>query len=167
MTGDDFNVIAVEMAASLSESLAMSSRTGDSKPAYVTIDKVMNLTNDVMTESEQWYLMSTLQGSLDLTSLRREKNIRFLIPAERLRSLKAHYDEELEDPGLSAAVGKDREPTHQMTGVFRSATRVDPTGQDRTEMYYFEAIIIDLTSGERIWTDKFEYKRTAVGHIWD
>lgn len=167
MTADDFNVIAAEMSASLTKSIAISPRNADSPIAIITIDKVMNLTNDVMTESEQWYLMSSLQGSLDLTSLRRNKNIRFVIPAERLRSLKEHYDENLEYPVLSQADNSKRKPTHQMTGIFRSVTRVDPTGNNRTELYYFEATIIDLFSGESIWTDKFEYKRTAVGHIWD
>lgn len=161
MTVDDLNAMASEMSQSLAKSDAFRERTPTSPPWVISTDKVLNLSNDVMTESEQWFVIAKLRGSLPLQSLSKERNIRFVLPAEQVRKMRR-------DPNLDTrgdAFGADRKPTHQMTATFHSATRADAT--NRTDLYYCEFEIIDLTSAIPAWTDKFEYKRGAVGHVWD
>lgn len=161
MTVDDFEAISREMAASLAASPALSNRTPASAPWVISINKVENLSSDVMTDSEQWAIIAKIRGTLPIEALWDQKNVRFVIPAPQQQKLPAagvHTDQD-------ARFGSHRRPTHQMAATFRSITRAD--AQHRTELYYCEFQILDLISGEPIWSDRFEFKRAAKGHIWD
>lgn len=161
MTVGDLNAMADAMAQSLARSDALRERTADSPLWVISIDKVLNLSSDVMTEAEQWFVIAKLRGSLPLQAMSKERNIRFVIPAEQTRKMRR-------DPNLDTrgdTFGSERKPTHQMTATFHSATRADAT--HRTELYYCEFVIIEFATAVPVWTDKFEYKRGAVGHVWD
>lgn len=161
MTVGDFEAMAAQMAQSLSRSPALAGRTPDSAPMVVAITKVENLSSDVMSEGEQWGVIAKIRGSLPIQALRQQKNIAFVIPAEQTRKLRQQGD-------LGAAAeqfGSERSPTHTMTATFRSVTRA--IDKARSELYFCEFSLIDLKTSEPIWTDRFEYKRLATGHIWD
>jgi hypothetical protein len=161
MTVRDFQDMATEMAQSLSRSPAIAGRGPDSPPMVISITKVENLSSDVMSEGEQWGVIAKLRGELPIQALRQQKNIAFIIPAEQTRRLR-----ERGDLGTAAGdFGSERRPTHTMAATFRSVTRAYDKG--RTELYFCEFSILDLAGGEPVWTDKFEYKRAASGHIWD
>ena len=164
MTVDDLNAMAGAMAQSLAKSDAICSRTADSPAWVISIDKVLNLSSDVMTEAEQWFVISKLRSSLPLQSLAKERNITFVIPAEQVRKMRR--DPNLDTRGAGGqGFGAERKPTHQMTATFHSATRADAT--NRTDLYYCEFEIIEFATAIPVWTEKFEYKRGAVGHVWD
>lgn len=148
---DDYEVMATEMSDSLADSDAIAERGPDSEPWVVSINKVMNLTSDVMSESEQWSIVEQIRGSLPMSDLWKTKKIRFVLPAERREA----------DPMLSDDAGV----THVMTATFRSSTRAVADG--RTELYYCEFELMDLKTGVPVWLDRFEYKRTASGLLWD
>ena len=162
MTADDLHELAAQMAQKLAASDALKQRGPDSEPWVVSFDKALNLSSDLITDSERWYVVHKVQSSLPLQALSQQKNLTFVMPAERLRALRR-------DPNLDIAAdpnfGAQRRPTHQMTATFRSITRADAL--NRTEAYYIEFELLDLRSGEPEWIDKFEYKRAATGHIWD
>ena len=157
MTADDLEVISRELASGVAVSQAVIERTPDSPLWIVSIDKVQNLSSDVMTESEQWSVVQRLRGTLPVQALWKQKNIRFVIPPERRQALETIDEFE--------RYGAQRKPTHQMTVTFRSLTRADEA--NRTELYYCEFELFELTSSQLIWSDKFEYKRAAAGHLWD
>lgn len=161
MTAGDLDTMSHELAASLAASDALAGRNSDSPLWVVSISKVQNLSSDVMTPAEQWSVMARLRGSLPIQALWDQKNVRFVIPAERLDALRARgdFDE------VAGQWGSQRRPTHQMTATFRSITRAD--AKHRSDLYYCEFNLIDLTTGEPVWSDRFEYKRAASGHVLD
>lgn len=162
MTTDDYEHIAIEIAGKLQTQLGeegpFAQRTPDSPPMVVSITKVTNLTSDIMSESAKWYLMERVASSIPFAQLAREKNVRFVIPADRLRAAKQRGT-------VDQDAGAERETSHLMTATFTSVTRA--TGKDRTDLYYCEYNITTRASGEIIWTDKVEFKRTAHGRSWD
>ncbi len=162
MTTEDYEYVAVDMAdklrAGLVESSLLANRTGDTPPMVIAISKVTNLTSDLMSEGAKWYLMERVKSALPLSTLSRDKNIVFVIPAEHLRD--AHRRGTVESDFAA-----ERKPSHAMTATFTSVTRA--TGKDRTDLYYCEYTITDLKSGEMVWTDKVEFKRVAHGRAWD
>src|SRR5947207_13385421 len=85
--GDDLDVMADKMAASIAASPAFRDRTPESAPMVISIQKVENLTDQVMTEGEQWGVIAKIRGSLPIQALRQQKNITFVMPRERVLAL--------------------------------------------------------------------------------
>jgi len=162
MTVEDYEYIAREIAGNLRHSLVdkgfLAARRPDSPPIVVAVQKVVNLTSDIMTEPTKWYLMARVVNSRALRSLRATKNVRFTIPAE-------HLEEARKRGWVGPGFAQERHPTHAMTATFRSVTR--STGVDRTDLYYCQYEITDLRTGEVVWSDKVEFKRIAHGRTWD
>lgn len=162
MTIPDLQDMAAAMAQSLAASPAIAQRAPESDPWIVSIDKVLNLTSDVMTPAEQWAVMHDLRSSTPLQTLYQEKNIRFILPPERLAAMRNDSDA----PGEFESLGVNRTPpTHTMTATFRSITRAQ--AEQRTDLYYAEFEILNHATAEPVWIDRFEYKREATGHVWD
>jgi hypothetical protein len=157
LTADDLREITAQMATKLRASDFLGTRTPDSPPITVAIQRVSNLSSDVIPVSEQWWLMERVRNSLPIVELGKDRNFAFLIPAERLEELRAL--------GFEAGVGSQRNPTHVMDAVFRSVTRSADAA--RTDLYMCEYRITDITSGELAWADSFEFKRAAFGRSWD
>lgn len=161
VTVSDMEAMGAAMATSLAQSEALAERGPDAEPWVVSIHKVENLSDDVMTQSEQWAIIARLRGTLPIQALREQKNVRFVIPAEqtmRLRGEGGFGD-------AADAFGAQRRPTHLMTATFRSVTRAQ--AERRTDLYYMEFVILDIADGTTAWTDRFEFKREAKGHVWD
>jgi len=158
LTVSDIESTAAEMAAKLGGSELLAARTPESPPMVIAINKVENLTSDLIPESEQWYLMQKVRGSLPIVNLGKERNVKFVIPVQHLR-------EGRESGAYAENVAAERRPTHEMSATFRSATRA--ASLDRTEVYMCEYRITDLTSGELEWTEIVEFKRAAFGRAYD
>ncbi len=159
LTTDDVKELSVQIAASLAASDFLRERSPSSERLVVAIDRVENLSSDVVPVSEQWYLMERIRASTPIGSLGSQRNVAFVIPAAQLRQLKERVGAE------AALAGAGRSPTHAMRGVLRSVTR--SAGVDRTDLYSFETRVLDLASGNVIWSDSFEIKRAAVGKQYD
>ena len=162
MTTEDFTDMSEAMAQSLARSSALRDRTPQSEPWVISIDRVQNLTKDIITESERWYVIQRLRSSLPIRAMSQQKNITFIMPKERLDALRSNPKIDVSD---DANLGSQRTPTHQMTGKFIGSERA--TSLQRTDSYFCEFEIMNLATGVPEWTDKFEYKRDAVGHVWD
>jgi hypothetical protein len=165
LTAEDFDEIATRMAASLRRCPAIAARTPTSPLWVITIDKVTNLSNDVMSEGEKWYIMARVRGMLPMLALRQDKNIRLVIPAERRDAMLADPNIGVQAGELTDAFAAERQPTHTLEATFRSITRADAT--HRTDAYVCDFQLLDLRSGEPPWVDQFEFKRAATGHVWD
>ncbi len=158
LTVDDLEATTTEIAQRLSSSDWLSSRTPESPPVVIAIDKVQNLTSDLIPSSEQWWMMARLRDGLNVSALRRDRNVRFVIPQEYLRDA-------IEAGRLPPETGEQRRPTHAMEGTFRSLTRT--AGKDRTDAYMFETRITEIQTGEQVAQENFEFKRIAFGRAYD
>jgi hypothetical protein len=163
LTVEDFEVMAGEMAQSLMASDALAGRGPGSEKWVVSIDKVLNLSDDAMTQNEQWSIMAQLRGAEPLRVLWDQKAVRFVIPPERELPYPTICGPDPSDfPFFS---GVERRVTHTMTATFRSVTRAQ--AKRRSDLYYCEFDLLDLSTGERVWSGRFEFKRQARGHVWD
>lgn len=161
LTIEDIDTMTAEMAHSLLTSDAIASRTPDSSPWTVSIDKVLNLSDEVMTVNEQWSIMAQVRGAAPIQVLWEEKQVRFVIPPERVIALRnSEYGTDFNE-----GFAQDRGVTHTMTATFRSVTRAQ--AKQRSDLYYCEFDLLDFATGEKVWSDRFEFKRQAKGHVWD
>src|SRR6185295_14329622 len=85
---DDLQATTSEMAAKLAASDFLRSRTPDSERIVIAINKVENLTSDIIPESDQWWMMARVRDAQGIRTLSEQKNIRVVIPAEFLRKAK-------------------------------------------------------------------------------
>lgn len=161
LTSDDFTEFAVGLSSKLSQSDFLRDRTPDSAAMIIAVSSVENLSTDLLSEGERWYLMDRVIDSRTMEVLGRQKNIRFVIPAEKLDLLRAR----LRDEGLPMPPAPERAPTHAMTARVLSVTRT--AGRDRTDLYDCRATISDLADGATVWTDSFAIKRIAAGRSYN
>jgi len=161
MTIADIEAMAESMAQSLLSNQSLLERGPTSDPWIVSMDKVLNLSDDVMTQNEQWSIMAQVRGATAIQALSDEKAVRFVIPPERVIELRnSPYGPDFDD-----GFANDRQVTHTMTATFRSVTRAQ--AKVRSDLYYCEFDLLNLTTGEPVWSDRFEFKRQAKGHVWD
>lgn len=158
LAADDFADVANAVAAQLTASAALADRRPENPVWIVAIDRVENLSSDVIPVSEQWWLMAKLRASLPMRTLSQAKAVRFVIPAEHLKEVRAR------DPELAEAA-PERAPTHRMGAVFRSVTRMGENG--RTDLYRVDFDLVNLSDGELEWSGSYEFKRLAFGRSWD
>jgi len=149
---------SAELAAKLRASDLMLNRGSDSSKMIVAITKTENLTTDLISAGEQWYIITRIRDSLPISVLREQKNFVFVIPQEHLRSGrdKGNFPE-----GFAGS----RDPTHEMTATFRSSRRA--AGLNRTDAYECEFRLTDLSTRELVWTNVVAFKRVAVGRSYD
>lgn len=155
---DDFVAITDAMAESLATSDFLKGRTSHSPEIVLTLQKILNLSTDLIPEGERWYLIERVFDSVPIQTLRRDKNIRVIRPADHVKAGK--------DKGLFIQTGDVvAMPTHVLTATFRTITRSG--GNSRTEVYGCQYEIVQLTTGDVVWSEMFEFKRQAFGRSWD
>lgn len=163
LTGDDLQLTTTLMADSLAASRFMTDRTADSPPVVIMINRVRNLTSDIITLPEQWMMVAKVRDSQPIQELARQRNVRFVITPEQHRTLReAGYAGDLESSSLRA--------THVMSATFRSADRAGRIGDAevtnvRADYYYLDYAVSDIDTGEIQWSDKFEFKREVVNKV--
>jgi len=156
---EDFNATVQHMVERLAASDFLAPRDADSEPVYITINKVENLTSDIITQAEQWMLMARVQGALSKPALAR-KRVYFQITPEQHARLRAE--------GFAGDLDRLPRTTHVMKAVFMSARRSERDPKHgytlgEQDYYYLEYTITDLATRHTVWTETFEFKRQAVG----
>ncbi|MBX3363607.1 MAG: hypothetical protein KF866_02470 [Phycisphaeraceae bacterium] len=154
LTAADLDEVAAAMAQSLQASDALRLRSADAPGWVVTMHRPENLSSDMITVSERWYLVERLRSSLPLASLSRERNLMFVLPAE-------HAAEQSASQGAFT----DRRPTHELTASIRSVTR--QAELHRTDAYAIQFRLSEIDNGERVWSGEYFIKRAAFGRAWD
>lgn len=160
---EDYQEMADKMAQSLRQSDAFAQRTVDSEPMIVSFDKVLNLSSEILTRGEQWYVVASVRGAQPINSLWNDKRVAFVIPAQYAIDQRGTLDAERADKGF----GTERRVTHTITSTFRSVTRVGEDGNGRTDVYACEFQMLDLNTNEPVWLDTFDFKRSATGSVRD
>jgi len=161
LTLDDLNAAHEKVVASLAASDFLRDRRPDSPQAVIVINKVLNLTTDIIPPGEQWMHVARLQGAMPLAELALRKNVVFVLPPERVRSLR--------DVGFDVSNEKALKPTHVMSAEFRSIRRDKREAKQEgqvtgiTDYYDLEYTIVNLNTRQIEWTDRFEFQRQALG----
>lgn len=160
LQASDFDETITAMVQSISSSAFLKERSPQSPPAWVTINKVQNLTTDVIPPSEQWMLVARVQSALPLAHFREAYNVRFQITPERHEMLRRE--------GFTGELSAAPTTTHTLSATFMDASRAGrqlATGlvSSRRNFYYLEYSLFDLASKEVVWTDRFEISREATG----
>lgn len=155
---EDLVAFSEEAAQSLASGDAISGRGPRDAPWVIAMRLPRNLSHDVISEGERWFVMERLKDSLAMSRLARERGLVFVIDRERAASA---GDVEGGDP----AGFPNRRPTHVLEGEFRSIER--RSGEHRTDAYAFVLSLRDLADGAVVWSDSFVIKRGAHGRAWD
>jgi hypothetical protein len=158
LTVSDFEFVSSEMSAKLAASSLLEGRTPGYAPMTVAVSKVENFSTDILSEGEKWYLVDSVLDSESMRALRDERNIRFVIPAEKLTLLRKTL-------GPEEQVAAQRSPTHTLTARIRSVTRA--ASLDRTDLYSCEFSMVLLDTGEIVWSDSVLLKRIARGRSYN
>ena len=161
---DDLDAIVHEMIQSLAASDFLSTRTADSPSVSIMINKVQNLSSDVVTEAEQWRVVARIRGAVPLAEFARTKNIIFQITRPRHAMLVRS--------GYVGDLGPTKLPTHLMAATFRSIRRAGHSTKKkltdlRADTYYMEFRITNLETRELEWVGEFLFKREATGLLID
>ena len=160
LTDRDLDEVVQAMRSSLAASDFFGQRDEHVAPAVIVLDRVENLTGDLLTRPERWMLVARVQGALPIRELAAKKNIAFQITPERHAMLRK--------AGFAGELDAAPEATHLMTATFRSARRAGRDTQTgltdrRADYYYFEYRITEVRPRRLAWTYSFEIKREAVG----
>jgi hypothetical protein len=160
LTNEDYNFIADELAAHLQRDITtgpLAERSPESPAMVIAIQRVVNLTSDLLPAAVKHYLMERVKDGLP-KALLNGKNMGFVISAELAEA-------GLQSGEFEAGSFAERAPTHVMTARFRSVTRI--AEKERTESYLCDYQIVDLTGWQLVWSGQVEFKRWAHGRLGD
>jgi hypothetical protein len=158
LTARDIDDMAAAMASKLEVSSVLAGRDASSEVMVVAMNRVENLTDDVIPRGEQWAIMVKVRDNADMVRVGRERGVKMVIPKEFLV-------EGMDRGTLEEGFGRERQPTHAMGATIQNATRSG--AKARTDVYVCEFRMTKLASGEIVWTDVFELKRQAFGLSFD
>jgi len=165
LTLGDYNHAVAEITHQLVASDFIRQRTADSPPITIEINKVTNLTTDIIAPGEQWMLMARVRGALAQSPAIRQKNITFNITPERHDTLR--------EAGFEGDLGPTTPGTHLMTATFRSfdprtAVNAEQGFVDlRKDPYSLTYQITDLQTRRVVWHGAVEFARQASGLVID
>lgn len=155
------SVDLVDMTDRMAESFAaderMSARTSQSPPWVISMDRMHNYTNQIMPEDEKWLYLARLRAQLQQSEIVRRRNVIWVIPPERWPMVQR----ELGDAPLELR----RTPTHELTAEFGALTNT--SGKGRSDAYLCEYQLVDIQSGEMVWSGMWEVKRSVAGKTYD
>lgn len=145
------------MAMSLARDGEIASRTPASDPWVVSMNRVINHTNQIIPEREKWLYVGRLRAVLGATDFARERNIIWMMPPHRW----AQVQDELGPPPPELRLT----PTHELTAELTALTST--SGGGRSDTYLTEFQLIDLDTGSIVWQDHWEVKRAISGITYD
>lgn len=147
------------MAQSFTATPAIAERTVRSPRWLISIDKVANNTNQIITENQKWAYVGRLRALLTQTKISDQKNLVWIVPPERWPIIAEELRSVGEPPELR------RPPTHVMGATFDALTNT--SGEGRSDAYLCTFQLVELASGALVWEDSWEVKRTVAGKTYD
>jgi hypothetical protein len=147
------------MARSLAGDEVISKRSANDKPWVISVYRVINHTNQIITDREKWLYTARLRAMLTQSDFAAKRSIIWVIPPERWPMV-------AEELGVSEEpYGLRMNPTHQLTAEFHALTNT--SAQGRSDAYFCDYQLLDLQTGTMIWDDAWEVKRHASGLTYD
>jgi hypothetical protein len=159
LSASDYRFTIEETKKQLLESDMFRDRNSASPKMTVTVDKVINLTSDIIPEGEQWGFVWSVWSDPSVQSMARSKNIATQVRPDIVERLQVRI------AGTSDGI---QLPTHLMSATFDSATRTSKERKsgwidsrlDRYQMIYH---ITDVRTGEVVWNSIVEFAKEADG----
>lgn len=148
-----------EMAQRFAADPAISSRMPDDDAWVISIDRMVNRTNQIIPDGEKWLYLNRLRALLAQSNIAQEKSLLWVIPPERWSIVRSEHPEAEEPYGLRLP------PTHLLTATFLALTNTSAAG--RTDTYHCGYELIELGSGSIVWEGSWEVKRATTGRTWD
>ncbi len=148
-----------KMARSFAQSPAIMSRTYASPRWIISIDKIVNHTNQIIPENEKWAYIGRLRARMTQARISEQRSLVWIVPPEKWPIIAEELRSTGEPPDLR------RPPTHLLTGQFSALTNT--SGEGRSDAYLCTYELVDLATGEVVWQDSWEVKRSAVGKTYD
>jgi PBP1b-binding outer membrane lipoprotein LpoB len=155
LASSDVVTMTDQMTQSLMARKNVGSRTPGSTPWIVTMDRVINKSNDIIPDGEKWAFVNRLRAQLAQSPAMRERNIQFVVPPAQANELNAR-----EQAGTMRA-----KPTHALTATFYSITNASRGG--RSDAYLCAFQLVDLKDDTIVWEDKYEVKRSVARNAFD
>lgn len=166
LRASDIEVNTQQMVDGLASSPFLSARTADSPKAVLRPERLVNLSDNRLSQGDQWAAMSKVLLSPNMLELLRSKNIVVQMPALKSDAI-ARAGLTINEPAAEIA------PTHIFSGRLRSLTRAgggDDAGSDRVQRrdtFMFEYSIYEIRSREIMWSGQSEFSRLAHGSLID
>jgi len=135
------------MSGSLKSSLFFVECANSKLPIRLSYQKAENQSSDMLRPAEQWMFVERVLDSAMIQTLKDSYDITTIRAAEKINR------------------STNRDVTHLMTAVVTTVTRDEY--KDRTDAYRCQYEIINLQTGELVWSDGYEIKRVASGLSWD
>jgi PBP1b-binding outer membrane lipoprotein LpoB len=149
----------VEMTDRMADSFAadpvIGRRSESSETWVVSIDRVVNHTNQIIPGREKWLYTTRLRARLAESNLTRRCNIIWVVPPERWPAAAGEF--ESEHPRML--------PTHLLAAEFQTLTQTSAAGRSDTYVCAFQ--LTDLGNGRLVWEDLWEVKYAVRGLTWN
>jgi hypothetical protein len=155
----DLVAMTDRMAESFAQDAVIGARTPESDPWIISIDRIVNHTNQIIPDGERWLYIGRLRAMLGQSQLARERRIIWIIPPERWPMIAEELGVSREPYGLR------ENPTHLLTAEFLALTTT--SGAGRSDAYLCNYQLVDLAVGTITWEGSWEVKRAIEGRTYD
>lgn len=147
------------MAESFANDPVLGRRGSDADPWVISVDRVVNYTNQIIPQREKWLYLARLRALLAESESAVGRNIIWTIPPQRWPMVAQELGLDEEPYGLRLP------PTHLLTAEFHALTNT--SGAGRSDMYLCSFQLLHLSSGTVVWEEKWEVKRAVSGLTYD
>ena len=152
------SVDLVDMTDRMADSFAgdpvIGRRNEASETWVVSIDRVVNHTNQIIPVREKWLYTTRLRAKLVESDIARQRNIVWVVPPERWPAA----------AGVLESNHRRLRPTHLLAAEFQTLTRTSAAGRSDTYVCAFQ--LTDLGDGRLVWEDLWEVKYAVRGLTW-
>jgi hypothetical protein len=159
LTASDYTYTVNETVNQLVASDFFASRGMESPKAVVSIERVTNLSSDIIPEGEQWMFVHSVWSSPEVKQLARSKNVVTQVSQEGYEKIVSML------PQITRPLDV---PTHVMSAVINTSTRTGlvkaGVANARVDQYQIEYTIRESSSGTIAWSSIVEFKREALGN---
>jgi len=161
LDSDDLIRMTDKMAASFASNPQIAAQPA---PLVIVIKPIVSSTNQIITPPQKLLYVARLQGLLASKPALHDR-FTFVLTREDYAALIAT---EGKAPGELGPDPSRIPPDYVLTATFDSLT--NDNGSQRSDYYYCEYALTRITgpkSGEKIWTDKYETKKTVRNGFLD
>lgn len=143
------------MAESFTGDPVIGRRTEASETWVVSLDRVVNHTNQIIPSREKWLYTTRLRARLAATRFARQRNIIWVVPPEQWPAAAEE----------NRSAERRTPPTHLLAAEFQTLTRTSAAGRSDTYVCAFQ--LTDIQDGRLVWEDLWEVKYAMSGLTWD
>ena len=143
------------MAQSFAGDPVIGRRTEASETWVISIDRVVNHTNQIIPDREKWLYVTRMRAQLAESDIARRRNIVWVVPPERWPAA----------AGELQSRHRRLPPTHLLAAEFQTLTQTSAAG--RSDTYVCACQLTDIGDGRPGWEDLWGVKYAVRGVTWE